>query len=276
MNILTVSECESLISKMMKCIFNYQFFKFNNGFKYFHYIYSTEQELIEIIRRGLPRNAVRVTLTSTNARFFLKKFKTVQQSRKAMDDCFDTREANQNSSNLSPNPSILSNSIYEEQAIKLWELDNPGFEVKKSFQINNPKLPFLTCSVDGMITIDGKVVDFIEVKTFDYLKIHNFDDFFYFGKANRKGLSRKYYRGKYIYYLKKSHMTFLQVQLAMCICNMNRCFLLIFSPFENDYIQLIIERKKNFLSSKINYLRKNYIKYIVPYLIEKNVSFFDV
>ena len=172
---------------------------------------------------------------------------------------FRRREHKSNYNRNHPTNKLRENNLlYEKQALELFNSKNSNLILRKSMGFINPNFCWISGSSDGYIVHNNKVRSLIEVKSPKYLHNRSIKDWILYGKARNFGVIFR----KNSFEIDKNSDTYYQIQFQLAITNLTLCFLLIYSPYEKNYIQIEIEANDCFIEKNLKILKKLYFKYI--------------
>lgn len=135
---------------------------------------------------------------------------------------------------------------------------NTGFEVREAGLLIHPGLPWLGCSLDGMV-LGNRTVEFkcpVEGQCKSAAEV-----VFGCSYVNTKTEN---------FFLKEKEEYYVQVQLGMFITNLKKCDFVIYSSFDDTYVCIPVQYNSNLvLNDYIPKLQFVYFSYVLRYLTFK-------
>ncbi|KAJ8685648.1 hypothetical protein QAD02_021441 [Eretmocerus hayati] len=156
------------------------------------------------------------------------------------------------------NPAMEHGTKYEPQARKVFQLDNPRFEIIETGLIQYPSLEWLGVTSDGEVFMDGKPIAVLEVKCPVSGKDSSIDEV-----VNGKiGKYLEEFNGNII--LKKNHSYYGQVQLSMAITNAELAYFVMHSPYDQKNRVIEVTKDLPFLEKMLPELKRLYFCLLLP------------
>lgn len=164
-----------------------------------------------------------------------------------------------------PLPNIKNFSIGIENepiARNLYEITTT-LKVDTVGLVINPNIPWLGASPDG-ICVEAKKI--IEIKC---IVPNNSVDF---SSELKKVSYLKYDKALKTYSLKKKHKYYAQVQMGMCVLNLNNCDFVVYSVKHKEFLIIDVSFDYTFTFELLASLHLIYFKYILNYIYNNNVT----
>lgn len=159
---------------------------------------------------------------------------------------------------------------YEGSARKAYEGRN-RYKVVDTGLIVSQKQPWLGYSPDGIVIENNKPIKLLEIKC-PYSGMFQQNQFiqkanmllFVSGKENPAITfvnSCKYleFRDNFLT-LKKNHLYYAQIQLGMTILNLPECDFVLYSPYDDSFLNIIIKYDEEYVTKMLHKLRYNYFQ----------------
>ena len=258
---LSSEEALFLYKRMMCSKYSLNEFKIGNSTKIIkNESVSSDEKTINILTNGyIP---LRTKFYKTFAASEVKRFilnRNNPNMRYYIRDKFRRREHTANYNPHHPTNILRKNNlIYENQALELFNSKNSNLILRKSMGFVNPNFCWISGTSDGYVVFNNKVRALIEVKSPKYLHNRSINDWILYGKARNFGVILR----KNVFEIDKNCDTYYQIQFQLAITNLTLCFLLIYSPYDKNYIQIEIKANNFFIEKNLKILQKLYFKYI--------------
>jgi hypothetical protein len=138
-----------------------------------------------------------------------------------------------------------------------------NLQIIKTEHIINPRIPYLICSVDGLLyDSNGKPQTVIEIKSpmagnqMNILEV-----------VQKKLINCIDYNvTNQIYTLKNSSKEYCQLMLSMALLNVNHGTLIFYSRFDNSILKFDLYLDYDFVNSALRILEHVYFNYVFPFI----------
>lgn len=137
--------------------------------------------------------------------------------------------------------------------------NSSGLNVLKCGFLVHPDIPYLGCSPDGLIESDG-IIEVLEIKcpvlgsSRPAEEIAENLDYLYVDEVSQ------------CYCLKKRHKYYGQVQLCMFLTGANKCHFIVFSSFDNSFVNVPVPKDISFINKMYKSLSTTYFTIMLPFL----------